>query len=103
MEAKPALGLDQHVVGLAMGVGAVVAIAGDGAADQLWIILAQALPRETELVHRAGFQVLQQHVGAGDQRFQAGAALLGGEIDDHGILAAVEPDEIAALSLAAAS
>ena len=44
---EPALGLDQEIVGLAMGVGAVVAIARDGAADQLWIILAQALQRES--------------------------------------------------------
>ena len=96
---QPALGLDQEVIGLAVRIGAVVAIAGDGAADQRRIILAQALQREAELVHRAGLEVLQQHVGAGDQLFQRGAAFLGGEIDHHGILAAVEPDEIAALAL----
>src|SRR5674476_521352 len=96
---EPALGLDQEIVGLAMRIGAVVAIAGNGAADQLWIIPAQALQTKAELVHRAGFQVLQQHVGAGDQLFEAGAPFLGGEVDDSGILAAVEPDEIAALAL----
>ena len=95
---EAALGLDQEIIGLAMRIGAVVAIAGDGAADQRRIILAQALQREAELVHRAGLEVLQQHVGACDQLLELGAAFLGGEIDDHGILAAVEPDEIAALA-----
>ncbi len=38
---QTAFGLDQQVIGLAVGIGAVVAIAGDGAADQRWIILAQ--------------------------------------------------------------
>ena len=40
---EPALGLDQQIIGLAVGVGAVVAIAGDRAADQRRIILAQPL------------------------------------------------------------
>jgi hypothetical protein len=86
-------------IGLAVSVGAVVAIARDGAADQRRIILSQAFQRKAELVHRARLQVLQQHVGAGDQRFQRRAAFFGGEIDHHGILAAVEPDKVAALSL----
>ena len=95
---KAALGLDQEIIGLAFGIGAGVAIAGDRAADQRRIILSQPLQREAELVHRAGLEVLQQHVGARDQLFERGAAFLGGEIDHHGILAAVEPDEIAALA-----
>ena len=41
---EPALGLDQEIIGLAMRVGAVVAIARDGAADQRRIILASAAP-----------------------------------------------------------
>ena len=82
-----------------MGVGTFVAIAGDGAADQRRIILFQAFKRKAELVHRAGFEILQQHVGARDQRFERGAPLFGREVDDHRILAAVEPDEIAALAL----
>ena len=96
---EPALGLDQQIIGLAMRVGALVAIAGDGAADQRRIVLAQPLAREAELVHRAGLEVLQQHVGARDQRLELRAAFLGGEIDHHRLLAAVEPDEIAALAL----
>ena len=37
---KAALGLDQEIVGLAIGIGAVVAIARDGAADQRRIIFS---------------------------------------------------------------
>ncbi len=96
---QPALGLDQQIIGLAVGVGAVVAIAGNGAADQFWVIFSQALQREAELVHRSRLEILQQHIRAGDQRFERGAAFLGREVDDGGILAAVEPDEVAALSL----
>ena len=95
---KPAFGLDQQIVCLAMRVGALVAIAGDRAADQPWVILAQALQRKAELVHRTGFEVLQQDVGAGDQVLEFRAAILAGKVDDNGILAAVEPDEIAALT-----
>src|SRR5664279_1896039 len=73
---QAALGLDQHIVGLAMGVGTVIAITRYGAADQLWIILSQALKRETEFVHRARLEVLDQHVRTGDQLFEARAACL---------------------------
>ncbi len=68
---EAALGLDQQVIGLAMGIGAGVAIAGDGDADQPRIVLAQPLAGEAELVHRAGLEVLDQHVGGGDQLFHS--------------------------------
>ena len=96
---KAALGLDQQIIGLAILVRAFVTVAGDGAADQRRIILAQPFAREAELVHRAGLEILQQHVGAGDQRLELLAAALGGEIDGNRLLAAVEPDKIAALTL----
>ena len=44
IEAKPAFGLDQQIVGLAVGVGAFVAIARNGAADQRRIILFASAP-----------------------------------------------------------
>src|SRR5713101_9726368 len=93
------LGLDQEIVGLAIGVGAVVAITRYGAADQRRMVPAQALQREAELVHRARLEVLNQHIRARDQVFEGLASLPGCEVDDHRILAAIEPDEIAALSL----
>src|ERR1700684_1086368 len=41
----------------------------------------------------------QRDVSACDQLFELGAAFPGGEVDDDGILAAVEPDKVAALAL----
>jgi hypothetical protein len=32
--SQPALGLDQEIVGLAIGIGAVIAVTADGAANQ---------------------------------------------------------------------
>src|SRR5436853_7031513 len=90
---KPAFGLDQQIVCLAMRVGPLVAIARDRAADQPWVILAQPLQRKPELVHRTGFEVLEQDVGAGDQVLELRAAILAGKVDYNGILATVEPDE----------
>ena len=44
---KAALGLDQEIVGLAVGIGAVIAIARDGAADQRRIILSSGAPAKS--------------------------------------------------------
>src|SRR5438309_11539633 len=82
-----------------MRVGSIIAIARDRAADQARIILAQPRQREPELVHRAWLEVLYQDVCAGDQRLQARASVYGGEIDNDRVLAAIEPDEVAALAL----
>ena len=46
-EATPDFGLDQQVVGLALRVRAALAVAGDRAADQPRIILAQPLERQS--------------------------------------------------------
>ena len=64
------LRLDQHVVGLAHGVRPALAVAGDRAADQPRMLAAQFRDRESELCHRAGFQVLHEHVGAREHRRQ---------------------------------
>jgi len=58
----------------------------------------QTLQRKAELIHRAGLEVLQQDIRARDQLFKAGAAFGGGEVDHQRMLAAIEPDEITALS-----
>ena len=59
---KPAFGLDQEIIGLAMRVGPFVAIACDGATDQLRIILAQALDAEAKRPNRPGLQILDEDV-----------------------------------------
>jgi hypothetical protein len=93
------LGLDQHVVGLALGVGAGVAIARDRADDQPRVILAESFDGEAELGHRAGLEVLDEHVGLGQHGFEQRLVFRLGQIHHHGFLAAVEPDEIGALAL----
>ena len=96
---EPGLGLDQHVVGLARGVGAVLAVAGDRADDQPRMRAAQLVEREAELGDRAGLEVLHEHVGPGEHRRQHGLVVIAGEIEHQRFLAAVEPDEIRALAV----
>ncbi len=78
---------------------AALAEAGDRAADELGIVAPQAVDREAELGDRAGFQVLDEHVGLGEQLFQERLVLCLGQVEDDRFLAAVEPDEISALAL----
>ncbi len=91
--------LNQQVVGLALGVGPALAIAGNRAADQPRIVLAQPRYGEAELGERAGLEVLHEHVGLGEhgleQRLVVGLA----EIEHHRLLAAIEPDEMCALAV----
>ena len=56
----------------------------------------QCLDRQAEQVERAGFQVLHEHVGPGDQGSELVHRRRLPEIECHGFLAAVEPDEIGA-------
>src|SRR5262245_8568693 len=56
---EPRLGLDQQVVGLALAVGAVVAVARDRAADQPRVTPAQVRDGKTQLGQRTGLQVLR--------------------------------------------
>ena len=96
---EPGLGLDQHVVGLARGVGAVLAVAGDRADDQPRMRAPQLVEREAELGGRAGLEVLHEHVGPGEHRRQHGLVVIAGEVEHQQFLAAVEPDEIRALAV----
>ena len=63
------------------------------------MLAPQPFDREAELAHRAGLEVLHEHVGlrehGGEQRLVVGL----GEIEDDRLLAAVEPDEIARLAV----
>ena len=63
---QAALGLHQQVVGLAMGQRPVVAVAGDGAADQARVLAAQPIDAQAHAGQRPGLEVLHEHVGAGD-------------------------------------
>ena len=93
------LRLDQKVVGLARGERTRLAETGNAAADQPRQFASQLRDREAELFDRAGFQILHEHIGAfehgGQQRPVGGR----GEIEHDRFLAAIEPDEIAALAV----
>src|ERR1700716_3112624 len=78
---EAALRLNQQIVGLAMSVRTVIAIATDGTADQRRIILLQTLKRKTKLVHRTRLEVLDQHIRSGDQLVKALVSFLGGAVD----------------------
>ena len=97
---EPALGLDQQVIGLAIGVGAVVAIARNGAADQRRIVLAQAVPAKSRACpsSRVSGSAAARPRRRSALPASARPSLVARSID-HRILAAVEPDEIAALAL----
>ncbi len=92
-------GLDQEVVGLALRVRAAFAVAGDRAADEPRIVLAQPLEGKAELGERAGFEVLHEHIGLGDHGFEQRLVVRLGEIEHHRLLAAIEPDEMRALAV----
>ena len=62
------------------------------------MLAPQVFDGEAKLGNGAGLQVLHEHIGAPQHRGKE--RLIGrlGEIEHHGFLAAVEPDEIAALA-----
>src|SRR6266478_6320103 len=95
---KPGFGLHQHVVGLARRVRAGLAVATNRADDEARMRAAQLLEREAELRHRAGLEVLHEHVGLGDDRREQRLVLFARKIEHQRFLAAVEPDEIRALA-----
>src|SRR5262249_44167363 len=90
--------LNQQVVGLLVGVRAVRAVAGDRAADQPRIAAAELARRQAQSVGRAGREILDEHVGAGEQRGETARAVLAFHIKLDGLLAAVQPDEVTRLA-----
>src|SRR5262249_41911834 len=92
-------GLDQEIISLALRERSLVAIAADRAADEGRVAAPQLLDREAEARQRAGFQVLDQNIGLGDQGAKPLAILRSRKIEDDGFLATVQPDEIARLAL----
>ena len=62
-------------------------------------MLRECVRAEAEPVHRAGFQVLHEDVRAGDEGHEFSAVAFLGKVQRHGLLSAIEPDEIAAQPL----
>ena len=67
--------------------------------DEPRMLAPQFCDGEAELADRAGFKVLHEHVGAREHGGQQRLVLALAEIEHDRFLAAVEPDEIAALAV----
>ena len=89
------LALDEQVVGLLVAVGAVGAVAGDVADDDLRLHRGQPVEPEAEAGGRAGRQVLHHDVGlVQHQPFQRLGAVGVLDVQRHALLGAVGPDEV---------
>src|SRR5690606_22913166 len=85
--------------GLAIGVGSSIAVAGDRAGDETRIACGKALRSVAKASQRSRLEVLDEHVRAGQQRLEQRAILSPAQIGHDGLLAAIEPDDIAALAV----
>jgi hypothetical protein len=94
-------GLRGAVVCGAQRVRALMAVAADAGVDQPWIQRLEHRPAEAELVHRAGPEVLDQHVGLGRQLAQQLLALGVLEVEAHALLVPVVLREVAAAGITA--
>ena len=96
---QAAFGLHQQVVGLERVERPFVSVAGNGDRDQARVGFAQAVLIEPEAPDRAGGEVLDEDVGLGHHGAQQCLVLFRAQVEAHGFLAAVEPDEVGALAL----
>ena len=91
---QPAHGLD-HVVIAGLGrARAGLAEAGDGAVDQPRVDRRQAGVVEAVLLQPADLEVLDHHVAVGGEAAHGGGPLGRGDVQRHGLLAAVGAQEI---------
>ncbi|MNZ90042.1 hypothetical protein D3C78_1089920 [compost metagenome] len=91
---QAAHGLDHEVVARALGIGAVLAEAGDGAVDQARIEGLEAVVVEAVLPQPADLEVLHHHVGFQGHAAQQGLAFGVGHVDGDGALVAVAGREV---------
>ena len=95
---QAALALDQQVIGLVIAIGAVLAIAGDGAVNQTRMARSQRLRAQVQALRRAGRQILQEDVRLCGHRLDQSEIFGLLEVKPHRLLAAVQPDEIGAFA-----
>ena len=81
--------LHDEVVAGARGIGAVLTEAGDGAVDEAGIDRLEALVVQPVFLQAAELEVLDQHVGCGDELSHGLSALGRREIERDGALAAI--------------
>jgi hypothetical protein len=82
------------VVGRPVHIRAIVAEAGDGAVDDAWAQLADTLVTDAQALGHAGAEVLQEHVGGGDEAIEdvQGAGRL--QVEGEAALAVVVANEL---------
>ena len=88
------LGLDQHVVGLALLELAAHPESRYPDRDEFGPLRTQFVRPQTQTVCRPGGEILDEDVGTVDQTAHDRTALRGLEVDRDRLLAAVEPDEM---------
>jgi hypothetical protein len=89
----PRGGLDRHIHRKVVTIGPADAEAGARGIDQLRVDLAQSAPPNAEIVHRAGREILEQHIGALDHLAEQCAAALVLEVQGDGVLVLVQHRE----------
>ena len=94
---QPGHGLHHEVVARALGVGAVLPEAGDGAIDEARVERAQALMVQPVLLQAADLEVLHHHIGLLRHLADERLALGRGHVDGDRALVAVAGREIAGL------
>ncbi len=92
---EPGLPLDQQVIGLAVAVRPVIAVAGDVADDDPGLFSRQSFVRQAEAGRGARRQVLDHDIGLfGDQALQDGPGFRVLDVERQAFLGAVGPDEM---------
>ena len=89
----PGKRLNHWIVHPLMGVGALLPETADGDVDEPRICGAHGVRAQAQAIHGAGAEVLQQHVGGGDQRLHRRQGLRFLQIDAQRALAPVAGEE----------
>ena len=85
--------LRQHVLAALVGVRAGLAEAGADGVDDAWVERAAGVVAEAHAVHHAGAEVVDDDIGAGDQRLHRRHALGVAQVEGDAALVAVEAAE----------
>ena len=90
--------MDKKIVGLHVIEWAFVAVAGDVDGDQAWVLRAQLCGAEAGAFRGSRREVLDEHIGLGDDAVKQRRVVRALDVRDQRFLAAVEPDEVGALA-----
>ena len=90
----PGLGLHEHVVGLAVAIRAVRAVAGDPAPDEARMARGKLVVTQAEPLHGAGREIVHEDVGAREEPLAHVAIVRVLHIEHDAALAAIQPREV---------